>query len=197
MKICGITRVEDALAAVSAGAHAVGFIMWPSSPRFIDPYRVQRIVAALPAFVTTVGVFVNQSQAEVNGAAAIAGVSAVQLHGDETPDFAAGMRRPVIKALTLDDDGADAWPSNVVLLVDAYDPVRRGGTGEKADWSAAAALARKRCVVLAGGLHAGNVAEAVATVRPFGLDVSSGVESAPGIKDHMKINALFEAVHRS
>ena len=158
---------------------------------------MQRIVAALPAFVTTVGVFVNQSQAEVNGAAAIAGVSAVQLHGDETPDFAAGMRRPVIKALTLDDDGADAWPSNVVLLVDAYDPVRRGGTGEKADWSAAAALARKRCVVLAGGLHAGNVAEAVATVRPFGLDVSSGVESAPGIKDHMKINALFEAVHRS
>ncbi len=197
MKICGITRAEDAQAAIAAGARAIGFIFWPGSPRAIDPSRARAIVAAIPPFVTTVGVFVNQSVHDVNGAAEVAGVSAVQLHGDEEPSFAASVRRPVIKALSsLADEVVDMWPLHVMLLVDAHDPERRGGTGEKADWEAAARVSSRRPVVLAGGLNAENVAEAVARVHPFGLDVSSGVESRPGIKDPVKLTALFEALHR-
>ena len=198
MKICGITRLEDAVAAVDAGAQAIGFIFWPSSPRYVDPRRAREIAAALPALVTTVGVFVNQDAAEVNRVAATAGVDAVQLHGEEDPAFAAALGRRVVKTITrVDAREVDRWPAHVVLLVDAHDPTRRGGTGQTADWDAAATLARRRRVLLAGGLHAGNVADAIARVRPFGLDVSSGVESAPGVKDRGKINALFEAMHRS
>ncbi len=198
MKVCGITRAEDAQAAIAAGARAIGFIFWPASPRAVDPALARDIIAAIPPFVTTVGVFVNQSLQEVNGVADVAGVSTVQLHGEEEPLFAASVRHPVIKALSrLNDEAVDKWPSRVILLVDAHDPVRRGGTGEKADWEAAARVSSRRPVMLAGGLHAGNVAEAVARVRPFGLDVSSGVESRPGIKDPAKIAALFEVLHRS
>jgi phosphoribosylanthranilate isomerase len=198
VKICGITRLEDAEAAVACGAGALGFVFWPDSPRFIDPYRARAITSMVPAFVTTVGVFVNQPESHVNGVAALAGIGAVQLHGDEGPAFAASIVRPVIKALGRVDPGAvDIWPAHVTLLVDAHDPIRRGGTGERADWISAAALARRRRVLLAGGLNAQNVAAAVAEVRPFGVDVSSGVESRPGIKDRLKMKALFEALHSS
>lgn len=198
MKICGITRLEDAEAAVARGAGAIGFVFWPGSPRFIDPYRAREIVSRIPAFVTTVGVFVNQPERDVNGVAALAGLGAVQLHGDEGPAFAAYIVRPVIKALgRVEAAAVDIWPAHVTLLVDAYDPVRHGGTGEKADWASAAAVARRRRVLLAGGLNAQNVAAAVAQVRPFGIDVSSGVESRPGIKDSSKMTALFEALHSS
>lgn len=197
IKICGITRVEDAQAAVRGGAHAIGFVFWPGSPRFIDPFRARQIAATLPPFVTPVGVFVNQATDYVNEVAAVARLGAVQLHGDEDPSLAAKVSRPVIKAVSpADREFLDARPQNVMLLFDACDPVRHGGTGKAADWTAASEVARARPLLLAGGLHAGNIAEAVAKVRPFGVDVSSGVESSPGIKDHARLAALFEAVQR-
>ena len=193
VKVCGITRLEDAIAAVDAGAHAIGFVFWPDSPRFVDPYRARAIAARLPPFVTAVGLFVNQPLSHVNGVAALVRLGAAQLHGDETPEFAAGVTAPVIRALPV--DAAAAWPAGTTLLLDAHDPVKRGGTGQTIDWPAAAAIAKTRKVLLAGGLTAENVAEAVARVRPFGIDVSSGVERSPGIKDHNRINALFDALN--
>jgi phosphoribosylanthranilate isomerase len=199
VKICGSTRREDAEAAVAAGARALGFIFWPESPRFLDPHRARAIVSALPPFVTTVGVFVNQPTAYVNGVAALARLSAVQLHGDETIDEAARVARPVVKAIGVSAatqaGAADAWPARVTMLVDAHDPRRRGGTGRTIDWTVAAAIAARRRTILSGGLTADNVADAVARVRPFGIDISSGVERAPGIKDHARMRALFEVVH--
>jgi phosphoribosylanthranilate isomerase len=195
IKICGITRAEDAQLAVKLGASAVGFVFWPDSPRFLDPYRARRIVATLPPFVSTVGVFVDQTLEEVNGIASVARLSVVQLHGRETPAFAAHVMRPVIKAVSVFDAAtAWAWPERVTLMADAHDPVRRGGTGTTADWAGAARLAAQRAVILAGGLRADNVGDALAAVKPFGIDVSSGVESAPGVKDHDKLRALFDAV---
>jgi phosphoribosylanthranilate isomerase len=194
VKICGITRLEDAEAAVAAGASAIGFIFWPESPRFIDPHRARAIAAALPPFVTTVGVFVNQPLDHVNGVASLVRLAAVQLHGDEMPAFAAAVSSPVLKAVTVGTD-MRGWPARVRLLLDVHDPVARGGTGRTINWAAAADMAGQRDIVLAGGLTPDNVADAIARVRPFGIDVSSGVERAPGIKDHRRLRALFEAVH--
>jgi phosphoribosylanthranilate isomerase len=199
VKICGITRADDAEVAVAAGARAIGFIFWPDSPRFIDPHRARTIVSTLPPFVTTVGVFVNQPSEYVNGVASLVRLGAVQLHGEETVDYASTLARPVIKALAVDAAttaaAVDAWPARLTMLLDVRDPRRRGGTGRMIDWDVAATIAARRRVLLAGGLTPGNIAEAVARVRPFGIDVSSGVERAPGVKDHGRIRALFEAVH--
>jgi phosphoribosylanthranilate isomerase len=192
VKICGVTRADDAQAAVAAGANAIGFVFWPDSPRFIDPFRARAIARRLPPFVTPIGLFVNQPRDYVGGVASLVRLGAVQLHGDETPEFAASLDWPVIKALSV--DRAAAWPVETTLLLDAHDPVRRGGTGQTIDWAAAAAIAARRRVLLAGGLTAENVAEAVERVRPFGIDVSSGVERSPGIKDERKIRELFEAL---
>jgi phosphoribosylanthranilate isomerase len=195
VKICGITRMEDADAAVALGAAAIGFVFWPQSPRAVDPERARAIAAALPPFVTTVGVFVNQTPAFVNDIAAHVGLGAVQLHGDEPIDVLERIERPVVKALAMGgSEDADAWPARVRLLIDVHDPDQRGGTGRTVDWGRAAAIAARRPVLLAGGLNAGNVADAIRTVRPFGIDVSSGVESSPGVKDHARMRALFEAV---
>jgi phosphoribosylanthranilate isomerase len=204
VKICGITRMDDAEAAVAAGASAIGFIFWPNSPRFIDPHRARRIAAALPAFVTPVGVFVNQPIQYISSVARLVRLGAVQLHGDETPAFAAGVACPVIKAIGCRPgpsgpgvEEARLWPAPMRLLLDVHDPVARGGTGRTIDWPAAAELAAQREVLLAGGLTPDNVGDAIARVHPFGIDVSSGVERAPGIKDHQRLRALFEAVHDS
>jgi phosphoribosylanthranilate isomerase len=194
VKVCGITRREDAAAAVDAGARALGFVFWPKSPRFVDPFHARAIVAGLPPFVTAVGLFVNQPHEYVSGVASLVRLGAVQLHGDESISFAESLRQPVIRALTL-RDRIDQWPARMRVLLDAHDPARRGGTGQTIDWTAAAAVATSRPILLAGGITPENVAEAVARVRPFGIDVSSGVEHAPGIKDHNKIRALFEALH--
>jgi phosphoribosylanthranilate isomerase len=144
-------------------------------------------------------VFVNQPIDYVNGVASLVRLSAVQLHGEETVDYASALARPVIKAIAIGDaaeaDAADAWPSRVTALLDVHDPRRRGGTGRTIDWTVAAAIAARRRAILAGGLTPDNVAEAVARVRPFGIDVSSGVEQSPGVKDHARIRALFEVVH--
>jgi phosphoribosylanthranilate isomerase len=198
VKICGITRLDDAEAAVEAGARALGFVFWRDSPRFIDPYRARVIVRALPAFVTTVGVFVNQPTAYVAAVASLVPLAAVQLHGDEPFAHVAEVGRPVIKALTLEmasqTDRLAVWPAAVTILLDAHDPVRHGGTGRAVDWTAAAAIAAQRRVILAGGLTPDNIGEAIHRVRPFGIDVSSGVERSPGVKDGGRIRALFRAL---
>jgi phosphoribosylanthranilate isomerase len=196
IKICGITRLEDAQLAVDCGVNALGFVFWPGSPRSMDPVRAQAIAARLPPFVTPVGVFVNQPAEYVNGVAASVGLGVVQLHGDETLDFAASVERPVLKAMTLatGDAAIDGWPARTMVLLDAHDPVRRGGTGRTIDWTRAAAIAARRPIVLAGGLNPDNVAEAIERVRPFGIDVSSGVEAAPGVKDHGRLRRLFDAI---
>jgi phosphoribosylanthranilate isomerase len=196
VKICGITRQPDAEAAVAHGASAIGFIFWPDSPRFIDPYRARKIAKTLPPFVSTVGVFVNQPKDYINGVASLVPLSVVQLHGDEPPAFAAKLTRPVMKAITR-PESAKEWPQQVMLLFDVHDPVKRGGTGRVVDWTIAATVAGERRIVLAGGLTPDNVADAVAAVQPFGIDVSSGVERSPGIKDERRMAALFAAIHRS
>ena len=195
IKICGITRFEDARAAVAAGANAIGFVLWPKSPRYVDAARAREIAATLPASVTAVGVFVDQPADEVNEIARLVGLGAVQLHGAEDQAYAKQIVRPVVKAVTT--GAGQEWPSDVRLLLDAHDPVRKGGTGKTIDWTIAADIARHRDVILAAGLTPENVAGAIALVRPYGIDVSSGVETKPGIKDHGRITALFEAVHGS
>ncbi len=200
VKICGITRADDAAAAVEAGAAAIGFVFWPESPRFVDPYRARAIAATLPPFVTPVGVFVNQPVEYVRRVASLVRLGAVQLHGDETPEYAAGLPMPIVKAIAVGaaEDGRLAlWPSPTMVLLDVHDPVKRGGTGRTIDWGAAAAIAATRRVFLAGGLTPDNAADAIARVRPYGIDVSSGVEKAPGVKDHQRVRALFEALHGS
>src|SRR5262245_46320277 len=196
VKICGITRDEDAEVAVECGAGALGFVFWPESPRQIDPNKAWKIISALPPFVTPVGVFVNQPAEFVNEVSSQIGLGAVQLHGDENVEYAATIRCPILKAIpaSQSDAAIDLWPPRAIVLLDAHDPIRRGGTGMTIDWTRAAQIASRRRVVLAGGLTPANVADAIARVKPFGIDVSSGVESVPGIKDHNKMRSLFAAV---
>lgn len=200
VKICGITNPEDAKAAAARGADAIGFIFWPPSPRFVEPELARSIVAALSPSIAAVGVFVNQPSAHINDVAARVGLRAVQLHGEETETFAGEISRPIIKSIAIESGHApdvESWPRSVTLLVDVHDPVRRGGTGTTVDWALAAELARHRRVILAGGLTPENVAEAITRVRPYGIDVSSGVERSPGRKDHDRLTALFDAVQVS
>jgi phosphoribosylanthranilate isomerase len=201
VKICGIRRIEDALLAAELGASALGFVFWPSSPRFLDPFHARPIVAALPPFVTIVGVFVNQPVSHVLGVAQLLNLGAIQLHGEESLEpYARGAHR-VIKSVAV-IDGRDcvpavrAVPARATVLLDTHDPARRGGTGRTIDWRQAAAAARTRPVVLSGGLNADNVRDAIDHVRPYAVDLSSGVESSPGVKDPAKLRALFAAVGR-
>jgi phosphoribosylanthranilate isomerase len=198
LKICGITRLSDALHAVEHGAGALGFVFWPQSPRYIAPERAAEIIASLSPDVDAVGVFVNESVDGIRAIVAKTGISAIQLHGDETPDYASALGWPVLRAINVGqaEQAAGAWPAGTTFLMDAADPLRRGGTGTTVDWQQAAAAARGRRVVLAGGLTPDNVAAAIDTVRPFGVDVSSGVEDAPGVKNQDKV-ARFLASARS
>jgi len=173
-------------------------IFWPGSPRAVSPDAARAIVSALPAGVPAIGVFVNQDVDEINDAIDRAGLFGVQLHGDEPLDVIARIRRPVIRSLSLDRvDALDDVPAGVTVLLDAADRERRGGTGMTIDWRAAAGIARRRPIVLAGGLTPENVEEAIAIVKPYAVDVSSGVESAPGVKDHARVTAFLDAVRRA
>jgi phosphoribosylanthranilate isomerase len=198
VKICGIRREEDALLAGELGAWAVGFVFWPGSPRFIDPYRAKRISTSLPPWIVPVGVFVDQPHDYIVEVAALVKLGAVQLHGKESPEMVTRLQHRVIKSVPVGDgfvpSAVDVVPSRAAVLLDAHDPDRRGGTGTTVDWNAAAAAAKRRPVLLAGGLRPENVRNAVDRVRPFGIDVSSGVESSPGVKDHAKLRALFQAL---
>jgi phosphoribosylanthranilate isomerase len=197
VKVCGITRLEDAERAAELGASALGFVFWPASPRFIDPYRAQAIVRVLPPFVTPVGVFVDQPAEFVEEVASLVRLGAVQLHGDESVEYCAQMRNRVIKAVGLKARHAgpvSAYPSQVLILLDVHDPVRRGGTGRTVDWETARRIAASRRTILSGGLRPENVAAAIDAVRPYGVDVSSGVESSPGVKDRARLEEFLAAV---
>jgi phosphoribosylanthranilate isomerase len=192
-KICGITRLDDAMHAVEHGATALGFVFWEHSPRYVAPDTVKAILGAMPRGVVSVGVFVNAPIDTLLRTVAASGVTMVQLHGDETPALAAAAGVPVLRATGLETVTVEAaqWPDDTVWVLDAHDPIRRGGTGRRIDWAAAAAVARERRVVLAGGLTPENVAEAIATVRPIGVDVSSGVEASPGVKDPQRVTEFL------
>ncbi len=198
VKICGVTRVEDAMLATELGASAIGFVFWPGSPRAIDPRRAREIADCLPAFVTSVGVFVDEPVERVREIAEIAGLRAIQLHGTEAVEPYTTLPWPLIKAIRM--RGAVrppellALPVRVTALLDSHDPVRIGGTGRVIDWQVAASIAVERPIILSGGLRAENVTAAVATVRPHAVDVASGVEKAPGVKDATRLRAFFAAV---
>lgn len=200
VKICGITRDEDARLVVALGADAVGFVFWPESPRAIGPVRARAIGERLPPAVARVGVFVDPTPALVREVVHDAALTLVQLHGDESIDEYLDCGVALVKAVSVHDedalDRAAALPADVLLLVDAHAPIERGGTGRRADWSWAARLAARRRIVLAGGLTPDNVASAIDRVRPWGIDVSSGVEAAPGVKDSRKLRAFLDAVLR-
>ena len=198
VKVCGITNADDALMVASAGVAALGFVFWPKSPRVVTPEVVRDLAPRLPAHVLRVGVFVNARPSEVAGVVAAANLNAAQLHGDEDPYGYTSIGVPLLKAMPLtteaDAERASKLPPEIVPIVDAADHVRRGGTGEQANWALAARLAATRPILLAGGLHAGNVADAIRIVRPWGIDVSSGVESRPGKKSPEKVLAFLAAV---
>lgn len=198
VKVCGITRAKDALLAAELGASAVGFIFWPKSPRFIEPSRARAIVALLPPMVTAVGVFVDQPIGHVRRVADTAGLGVVQLHGRESSAYCRSVGRRVVKALSIEKGSIMAvlksLPASMTLLLDAHDPVLVGGTGRTIDWKVAARVAQRRRVILSGGLRPDNVALAIERVRPYGVDVSSGVETRPGVKDARRMRAFFQAV---
>ncbi len=198
LKVCGITRAEDALVASRLGVDALGFVFYEKSPRYISPERAAAIIRQIPPFVSAVGLFVNPSQAEIDAVLAQCPLGVIQLHGDETPEFCQAQARRVIKAVairTADDVGRVAQFSCPVLL-DAKAPSGvYGGTGRCFDWSLLEGLRHRYPLILAGGLNADNIVQAL-QIRPwFAVDVSSGVELSPGIKDEEKIKALVKLVN--
>lgn len=200
VKICGITNVEDALAAVEAGADALGFVFHRESPRCVVLEVVRRIVAQLPPFVSPVGVFVNEDPKVVRDFMDGCGLALAQLHGDESAAYCEALGRPILKGIRLRDRGSLVALAEYKgrarvrgFVVDSFSETLFGGTGQVADWNLAAEAARAGSVLLAGGLTPENVGEAIQKVRPYGVDVSSGVETRPGKKDHAKILAFIRA----
>jgi phosphoribosylanthranilate isomerase len=203
VKICGITGAADAAAAIEAGADALGFVFYRKSPRYIEPQVVKNIVASLPPFILTVGVFVNEEAKVVRDLMDSCGLALAQLHGGEPAGYCETLGRPVIKAIGLKDRASLLALAEYKgraqvrgFLLDAFAPDTHGGTGRTTDWTIAAELAKSVPVILAGGLTPDNVAAAVSTVKPYAVDVSSGVEAGPGKKDHAKIRAFVEAAKR-
>lgn len=198
-KICGITRIEDALAAVEAGADAIGFVFYAKSPRAVSVQQARAIIAALPPFISTVGLFVNASRCELNETLDAVPLDMLQFHGDETPEECDGYHRPFIKALRVqagDDIAASCrlYSRASGILLDTFVAGVPGGTGETFDW-ALIPHSLEKPIILAGGLTSANVAQAITQVRPYAVDVSGGVEKSKGIKDHDKIRAFMSAVH--
>lgn len=203
VKICGITNVEDALLASELGADAIGLNFYDKSPRCISPFTASKVIQKLPPFVASVGIFVNWQVAPVTTLAKALGLITAQLHGDEPPKLVSeiGKKVPVIKALHVGKGIAGPpfakYRGVTAFLLDAPHSGQYGGTGHTADWSLASTAAKSHRILLAGGLTPENVAEAVLTVRPYAVDVTSGVESKPGKKDPAKLRAFFEAVNRA
>jgi len=199
VKICGITSYDDASAAVEAGADALGFVFYDKSPRFINPVRAAGIISKLPPFIQTVGLFVNEDTEQVNWTADYCGLDIVQLHGDETPEDCLELKRRVIKAFRIQKiisiDPLEKYQDYQVsgYLLDAWSPDSYGGTGRTFNWELAQAAKQYGPVILAGGLTPENVAEAIRVVNPYGVDVSSGVESDLGKKDAEKVREFIRA----
>lgn len=201
IKICGLTNAEDAMAAVEAGADAIGFVFSKKSPRCAEAAVVRAIVRTLPPFVLPVGVFVNEEPKVVRDVMDSCGLVLAQLHGDETAAYCETLGRPVLKAVRLNDRRSFLALAEFQgragvrgFLLDAFSPEAYGGTGQVADWSLAAEAASGATILLAGGLTPENVFEAIQKVRPYGVDVSSGVEASPGKKHHDKVRAFVQAV---
>jgi phosphoribosylanthranilate isomerase len=190
VKICGITNLDDALMAVDAGADALGFVFYDKSPRNINPMTAAAIIAKLPPFIQTVGLFVNEEVEQINWTADYCGLDIVQLHGDETPEDCLEVNRRVIKAFRMKNivsiDPLKKFQVSGYLL-DAWSPDAFGGTGKTFNWEMAAAARQYGRIILAGGLCTDNILEALKAVQPYGVDVSSGVESATGKKDRKKM----------
>lgn len=197
IKICGITNLEDALTAAELGADALGFIFYKGSKRYIDPLDAGLIVSSLPPFVSAVGVFVNQGIGEITEYARISGIDTVQLHGDETPEFCGELPHRLIKAVRVKDavDIAEVelYPVRAILF-DKHTDELYGGTGSSFDWGVLEGLEITKKIILSGGLTPENVSRAVKIVKPWGVDVSSGVEDAPGRKNHTRMRKFIEAV---
>ena len=201
IKICGITNIDDALCAAESGADAVGFILHPPSPRYIAPERAKEIIAALPPGIATVGVFVNREAEEVRQMAADCGLDLIQLHSDESPEYC-GRFSPerIIKAVfprTPEDLRALAAYRVRAFLIDSREAGRYGGTGKRADWGLAARLSKERPLILAGGLSIENIGEALTAVAPVAVDINSGIEKAPGIKDHDRMKRIIDLIRKS
>ena len=195
VKICGLTRVADALDAVSAGADAIGLVFYEKSTRHVSLEMAREIVRASGPFVTTVGLFVNPEADNVQQVIAETGISLLQFHGDESEPFCSGFNRPYIKAIRMSPQldislMVDQFSSASGLLFDAWNPEKYGGTGQTFDWQR---LPQQPAfpLILAGGLNPQNVAEAVASVRPYAVDVSGGVESAPGEKSSQLVKQFI------
>ena len=201
VKICGITNLDDALSAVDAGCDALGFVFYAKSPRMVTPEQAADIISKLPAFVTSVALFVNESAEVVNQVIATTGIDLLQFHGYESAEFCSRFSRPYIKALRMKPEldltaQFETYASSQGILLDAYTPGIPGGTGEMFDWSRIPdELATK--IILAGGLSAVNVAEAIAQVSPYAVDVSGGVEASKGIKDSSKMTDFMNEVYRA
>ena len=200
IKICGITRPEDANAVVDAGADAIGLVFYPPSPRAVSIEQAQNVVADVPAFVTVTALFVNPTVEQVQSVLDSVRIDLIQFHGDEDDDFCRQFGHPYIKALRV-RQASDAvalclrFPSALAVLLDSYKPGVPGGTGETFDWSLVPATPPKP-IILAGGLDPDNVNHAIDVVRPYAVDVSGGVEAAKGIKDHGKITKFVNEVYR-
>jgi len=197
VKICGITRLEDALEASSLGADALGFVFYKKSPRFIEPRQAADVIAKLPPFVKTVGLFVNASMGTIAETVNDCPVDIIQLHGSESPEFCVAMPLMVIKAFRVQGRDSLAPLYDYIgsvhgTLLDAYSKTSPGGTGQTFDWDVIPNNISN--LILAGGLNHQNVAGAVKRVRPYAVDASSGLESAPGIKSHEKMRLFFAAL---
>ena len=200
IKICGITRIDDALCAAESGADAVGFIFHEASHRYIAPERAKQIIAALPRGITTVGVFVNRDAEEVARTVDMCGIDLIQLHGDESPEYC--HRFPperVIKAVfpraPEELPAFDAYDVRA-FLADFREAGRYGGTGKRTDWGLAARLGKIHPLILAGGLCIENIGEAMAAVAPGAVDINSGCERTPGIKDHERMKRIINLIRK-
>jgi len=198
VKICGITNEEDALYAVHCGAAALGFIFYPSSPRYIKPEAARKIIGVLPDDLVKIGVFVNEKAAEIKRVIKYCALDMIQLHGDESPEYCRDFPSDrIIKAVELknEDDLNHALNYAVAaLLVDSRHTGLYGGTGKKANWKLASRIKNKKSLILSGGLNEGNIAEALQTVAPAALDINSGVELVAGKKDHAKLARIFDII---
>jgi phosphoribosylanthranilate isomerase len=203
VKICGITNWTDARRAVAAGADFLGFNFYPPSPRYIAPARARRIVRRLPRHITVVGVFVNEPEEKMLKIARVVGLDCLQLHGDESPELVSRLKPafPVIKALRVQKSFRPAqlaqFKRAAAFLLDGFQPRRYGGTGKTFNWSIARRANRNGRIFLAGGLTPQNVVAAIHAVRPYAVDVCSGVEARPGKKDPARIKAMMQAVQDS
>jgi len=197
IKICGITNIEDALAAIDAGADALGFNFYSESPRYIDPETAEVLVQELPEMIIKVGVFVDAAEDFVRPVAQLVELNYLQFHGDETPYYCEQFATPYWKAFRLRDEktlGLMEKFEPYAYLIDAYEEGVLGGTGQRADWDLASRACQLGRIVLAGGLNPENVEQAIDTVHPWGIDVCSGVEIEPGVKDHKAMAELIERV---